>query len=84
MNALVAETNLTREEAQRSVERWDETFQEARQKAEESRQKWTQAARERAQEAADDLAGVAFWTFLGLLLSAGCAMGGGVFGSPRL
>lgn len=83
VNALVAETDLTRKEAQQTVERWDQSLREARQKAEETREKWTQAARERAARAADDLAGAAFWSFLGLLVSACCAAGGGLLGSPR-
>ena len=83
VNALVAETDLTREEAQQTVDRWDRSLQEARQKAMETREKWTQAARERAERAADDLAEAAFWSFLGLLLSAGCATGGGLLGAPR-
>lgn len=82
VNALVKETDLTREEARETVGRWDQALQKARQEAEQAGENLAEKAREQAGEAADALASAAFWTFLGLVLGAACAAGGGLLGSP--
>lgn len=82
-NALAAETDLTAEEARQTVDRWTRTLEEARQRAEEASEQLADAAQQRASQAADALAWASFWSFLGLVLGACCAMGGGLLGARR-
>lgn len=83
VNALVAETDLSQEEARRTVDRWEQTLQEARQEAEQMSEQLADNVQEQAGEAADALAWASLWTFIALLAGALSAMGGGVVGAPR-
>lgn len=83
VNALVAETDLSREEARRTVERWNQTLQDVRQQARQAGQDLVAQAEQRAGEAADALAWASFWSFLTLLFGAASGMAGGFLGAVR-
>lgn len=75
VNVLVAR-GMSREEAERTVTNWQQTYQKARAEAEA-------AARQAADQAARATARASLWGFFGLLLGAIAAALGGMAGRPR-
>lgn len=83
INVLVARTNMSRAEATQTVDRWEQTYQQARAQYEQTKAQVEQKTRETADAAAKGLAKAALWTFVIMLLSAGAAALGGYIGTPR-
>lgn len=83
INVLVARTNMTRDEAARTVDRWEASYQQARARVEQAREQASQQARETAAAAADRVSGAALWSFVALALGLAAAAIGGRVGTPR-
>jgi hypothetical protein len=75
-NLLVAQTDMSRAEAEARVNKWDRTIQNAKVKGEES-------AREAGDDAAEALATTAGWSALIMFLGAVASAVGGFGGTPR-
>jgi hypothetical protein len=76
INVLVARTDMSRDEAARTVDNWIRTYQQTRAKA-------AQQAREVADETAETLSKGSIWGFIALLIGAAAAAIGGILGAPR-
>lgn len=83
VNVLVARTNMPRDEARRTVDRWQQTYQQAVAKYEQVKSQAIQQTKEAADTAATGVSRGALWTFLILLLSAISAAAGGYVGTPE-
>lgn len=87
VNVLVARTDLDRAEAQRRVQTWTNTFQNAWQQTQQVATSAAQQARSTAAQAAqasvDAVSTAAWWTFIYLLITAIAAGAGGLVGAPR-
>ncbi len=73
---LMARTDMSREEAKRTVDNWITTYGRATAEA-------NQQARQVADTTADAVAKASIWGFLALLIGAAAAGFGGVMGTPR-
>lgn len=76
VNVLMARTDMSREEATRTVDNWIRTYERAAVEA-------NQEAREVADTTADAVAKASIWGFLALLIGAAAAGCGGIIGTPR-
>lgn len=76
VNVLMARTDMSREEATRTVDNWIRTYERATIEA-------NQQARQMADTTADAVAKAAIWGFLALLIGAAAAGCGGIIGTPR-
>lgn len=83
VNVLVARTDMSREEAQRTVDEWASTFQAAWQNIGAAGAEAESMVKEAADTTADAVAAAAWWSFFYLLLTAAAAGLGGMLGSPR-
>lgn len=77
INVLVARTDLSRPEAARTVDQWEQKARRLRDQAE-------QKARQAGDRAAKGVSMASLWSFFGLLLGAIAAAAGGGVGAPRL
>ncbi len=76
VNVLMARTNMSREDATRTVENWIRTYERAAVEAK-------QQARQVADTTADAVSKASIWGFLALLIGAAAAGCGGIIGAPR-
>lgn len=83
VNVLVARTDMSRDEASRTVDRWDRTIQKAKVAVTDVGEQAEEKAREVADAAARGVSKAAIWTFVGLLLGLGAAAWGAYLGSPE-
>lgn len=83
INVLVARTNMSRTEASRTVDQWQEMYQKTRSKYEQAKEQAAQKAREVADATARNVSRAALWTFVALLIGLGAATWGGHLGTPR-
>ena len=79
VTALVANTNLSEEEAQATVDNWQQLADDARAQLAETRETLEEAA----ESAADAVGRAAVWAFIGLLVAAAASAIGAVVGSPK-
>jgi hypothetical protein len=82
VNVIVARTEMSRDEASRTVARWEAQLADARQAVSRTAENAVEKTREVADAAATGVAKAALWTFAGLLLGLAAAALGGWLGSP--
>ncbi|NLF29878.1 MAG: hypothetical protein GX591_03200 [Planctomycetes bacterium] len=82
VDALVANTDMSQQEAQQKVQQWVNQYQQARQQIGQAAEQVPQKAAEVAGTAADVSAGVLWATFVMLLIGAIAAVVGGLLGAP--
>lgn len=82
-NVLVARTNMSRDEANRTVARWEQLYGDARAQAEQAAASAKQQALEAADAAARTVSRGAAYSFIALVLGAAAAALGGFLGTPR-
>ncbi|MEX2491615.1 MAG: hypothetical protein WD425_07615 [Nitrospirales bacterium] len=83
VNVLVARTQMSRPEAERTVERWTATYENAMAQYDKLKGQAGQQAREVADSTAEAVSEAAIWTFLAMVLGAAAAAAGGAIGAPR-
>ena len=83
VNALVARSSMSPEEASQTVDRWQATAVAAKQKFEQAKVVAEQKARELGDVAAKNISKGALLSFIALVLSAIAATFGGMNGRPR-
>ncbi|RJP74378.1 MAG: hypothetical protein C4524_12985 [Candidatus Zixiibacteriota bacterium] len=83
VNVLMARTNMSRPEAERTVDNWIQTYQQARSQFQQTAQQVGQEAQQVAEQTADVVAQAALWTFIMVLLGTAAAVAGGLIGAPR-
>lgn len=85
VNALMAQTDMSREEATQTVRRWERMYQDQaiQTQGEQATAEGKQPAAQTAQSAAETMSTASFWTFVAMLLGAIAAAIGGAFGAPR-
>lgn len=80
INVLVSRTDMSREQAGQTVDRWQNTFAQAKAKAEQAKAKLAQQAKEAGDKAARAVSQAALVAFIALVLGAAAASTGGFFG----
>jgi len=83
VNVLVARTEMNREEAQQTVDRWIQQYQQATQQFQELQAEAKQTAVEISDKAAENLSQAALWAFIALVVGAIAAAIGGRIGIPK-
>lgn len=81
LNTIVERTGITKDEANKTLEKWNKMYGEAKQKFHEASAKAEQAARDAAEATKNMVSRVACWTFASLLVGLAVAAIGGVLGS---
>lgn len=79
VNAVAAHTQVSPQQAEQRVARWEQMQQQVQQKVQETKQD----VKEVAGTAAKGVSKVALWTFLTLILGAAAAALGGISGRPK-
>lgn len=82
-NVLVRNTDMSRQEAQQTVDNWQRQLNEAEQRLEQLPEKVEQKAEEYGQRAAETTASAALWSFFALLVGLVAAAIGGSVGAPH-
>lgn len=82
-NVLVARTDMSRQEAQRTVEGWVNTYEKATTKYNELKGQAKQQAIEAADATAETVSQASIWTFIALIFGASAAGIGGMLGAPK-
>ncbi len=82
-NVLVARTDMSRQEAKRTVEGWVNTYERATTKYNELKGQAKQQAIEAADATAKAVSQASIWTFIALIFGASAAGIGGMLGAPR-
>lgn len=86
VNVLVARTDMSRQEAQQSVDRWSSQLSSAWQDVRRTLAQIPEQARQRAaqvaEQASNAMATAGWWSFFYLVLTALAAAGGAVLGTP--
>lgn len=82
VNALMERGNMSRADAERTVDGWIRTAQDARRKLDETAEQAKEKGREVADVALDVTAKVAGWSFVALVIGAAAAAFGGALGMP--
>lgn len=82
INVLI-ERGMSREEATRTVQNWEKTYQQAQVKYEQIKRETEEKARQVAGQTAEAVSRASLWGFFALLLSAIAAAIGGSLGRPR-
>lgn len=82
VNVLVERTDMSRQQARRTVDRWIGMYQEASQQIEQTAEQVKETAAETAEEAVDAGTLAAWWSAGMLLVGALCAAIGGTMGIP--
>lgn len=82
-NVLMKRTDMSREEARQTVDRWAGTFENAWQQVQQGGEQVQDTAVQAAQATTSAIAAAAWWTFFYLLLTAIAAGLGGFLGAPR-
>ena len=83
VNMLMAQTNMSREEADQTVRRWEQAYQAVQNQAEQTTSEVKQEAVQAAAATAETVSTASFWAFVVMLLGAIVASVGGAFGTPR-
>lgn len=83
VNVLVTRTNMTRSEAEMTVDRWVNQYASAGTTTQPDRLDREDQARNIGQDVADVASSAATWTFIFMILGAGSAMLGGSVGAPK-
>jgi polyhydroxyalkanoate synthesis regulator phasin len=83
VNVLVARTDMSSDDARRTVDQWIQTYQQAEAQIAEGAEEAQEAAVELSDEAADALSTAALWAFAALLLGLVAASVGGWLGIPH-
>jgi polyhydroxyalkanoate synthesis regulator phasin len=76
INVLVTRTDMSQDEAARTVDNWIRTYQETKAKA-------AQQAREVADKTAETISKSSIWGFIAFLIGGAAAGIGGILGAPR-
>lgn len=82
VNVLVARTDMSREEAQRTVQQYEDAIAQARQQLAETAQNIGQQATLTMDEVIATMSSAAFWAFLAMVIGAAAAAAGGAVGVP--
>lgn len=82
VNVVVARTGMSREEAMRTVQNWEKTYQQAQAKYEEVKKQAEQKARKVADQTAQAVSRASLWGFFALVLGAIASAYGGLLGRP--
>lgn len=82
-NVLVARTDMSRSEAEQTVQRWMDTYQKASTKLAELQGQAQQQGLQAADATAEAVSQASIWTFISLILGASAAGIGGALGAPR-
>jgi hypothetical protein len=82
-NVLVARTDMTKQEAERTVEGWVATYEKATTKYNELKGQAKQQALEAADATAEAVSQASIWTFIALIFGASAAGIGGILGAPK-
>jgi hypothetical protein len=78
---LANRTDMTRQEAARTVDEWEQLYRQTRSELQQTWQDVQRQAGETAEVAADVGADVAWWSFAALMVGALSALAGGVVGA---
>lgn len=84
VNALVARTEMSRPEAQQTVDAWAKTYEEAVSGLQQTGEDIADSAQAVATDATDAIARALWWMLLGIALGLIAALAGGYLGSPSL
>ncbi|MEO8326337.1 MAG: hypothetical protein ABI618_10835 [Nitrospirota bacterium] len=82
-NVLVARTDMTKQEAERTVDGWVATYEKATTKYNELKGQAKQKALEAADATAKAVSQASIWTFIALIFGASAAGIGGMLGAPK-
>ncbi len=82
VDVLVANTDMTRPEAQQQVDRWATQYEQAAQSVQQAATQAAETAEQYAQTASEAGASAATWAFIMLLLGAVVGALGGLIGAP--
>jgi hypothetical protein len=82
-NVLVARTNMSRQEAERTVEGWVSTYETATTKYNELKGQAKEQALEATDATAKAVSQASIWTFIALVFGASAAGIGGMVGAPK-
>lgn len=83
VNVLVERSNMSRNEAQQTVNRWVNQFQQVKQQFAQAKQKAKQEAEQIAADVSSAISTAAIVGFIGLVLGAISSAVGGVMGKPK-
>lgn len=83
VNVVAARTGKSKEEAAKIVDRWEQTYQQAREQFDKAKALAEQKAREAGDIAARNVSHAAFWSFFAMLVGLGAAAYGGRLSVPR-
>jgi len=83
VNVVATRSGKSKEEAGKIVDRWEQTYQQAREQFDKAKAQAEQKAREAGDVAARNVSHAAFWSFLAMLVGLGSAAYGGRLGVPR-
>ncbi len=83
VNVLVARTDQSRAEAQQTVNRWSQQYEQAKQKFAEVKQQAETKAKQTAESVASAISKAAIAGFFGLVIGAIASAAGGVMGKPK-
>jgi DNA-binding transcriptional regulator YdaS (Cro superfamily) len=83
VNVVAARTGKSKEEADKVVARWEQTYREAREQLAKVKDQAEQKGREAGDYAARKVSQAAFWTFAAMLVGLGAASYGGRVSTPR-
>lgn len=82
-NILVARTDMSRSEAEQTVQRWMDTYQAASTKFAELQGQAQQQGLQAAAATAEAVSQASIWAFISLIVGASAAAIGGALGAPR-
>jgi hypothetical protein len=82
-NVLVARTNMSRQEAEQTVDGWVRTYETATTKYNELKGEAKEQALEAANATAKAVSQASIWTFIALVFGASAAGIGGMIGAPK-
>jgi len=77
VNVVAARSGKSKEEASKIVDRWEQTYREAKEQFTKAKDQTERKAREAGDYAARKVSHAAFWTFAAMLLGLGAAAFGG-------
>jgi len=83
VNVVAARSGKSKEEAAKIVDRWEQTYQQAREQFEKAKTQAERKAREAGDIAARNVSHAAFWSFIAMLVGLGAAAYGGRVSTPR-
>jgi hypothetical protein len=83
VNILVARTDMSREEARRTVIRWEQQIDQARRDIGQTAQDVQRGAVRAAEDVTDAVGRAAVWAFFAMMLGGAAALAGGFIGAPQ-